>query len=265
MRRRQFATLVILCISQASLAGVVADELRFDARKLFQESVIQNLNLSVDGSAIELERGELIEDDGPAAGYSYKPNEERLSAGTWIKKELMLSDPRAVAATLLVGPGGKLQALVNGNAVGLGPAKRIGGYWQSYSLPVDSLRAGKNEFVLHGDGKIWIARDDEFAAGSRTVTRHPNRSAKSQDRGKTWDYGGLGPDGGVDGEYYVRLFLDRFRSRGSLRLPVLDAGNLASSPVAPPLASIGPLRIRAEAEADQAGSVTMQIRTGPTP
>ena len=55
---------------------------------------------------IELEEGELFEDDGPAAGFSYKPNEERLSDRVWAKKELIVPNPSARKATLLVGPGG---------------------------------------------------------------------------------------------------------------------------------------------------------------
>jgi hypothetical protein len=38
--------------------------------------------------------------------------------------------------------------------------------------------------VLRGSGKVLIARDDEFALGSRTRTHHPNRSAKSTDAGR---------------------------------------------------------------------------------
>jgi len=45
-------------------------------------SVTANVRLSADGKAVELESAELLEDDGPAAGYSYKPNEEKLSASS---------------------------------------------------------------------------------------------------------------------------------------------------------------------------------------
>lgn len=156
----------------------------------------------------------LIEDDGPAAGYSYKPNEELLSPEVWIKKELMIDDPAAEKATLLIGRqagknGGPLEVTINGQTAKLTPAGKAGRAWEAYELDTELLKAGKNEIVLRGSGKIGIARDDEYAAGSRERTHHPNRSAKSTDGGRTWDYEHLGPKGDIDGEYYVRLFLHR--------------------------------------------------------
>lgn len=238
-------------------------QVRLDARTLAEKSVGRNVRLATDGSAIELERGELFEDDGPAAGYSYKPNEERLSSQVWVKKELLIPDARADRATLLVAPGGDLRAIVNGTAVDLKPGTKAGNYWQTYSLPIETLKAEKNEIVLHGTGKVWIARAEDFAAGSRTRTKHPNRSARSTDGGKTWDYDRLGSAGDVDGEYYVRLLLDRYRARGVLTLPVMDIGNLAGRPISPALETVGPLRIGFQAEAGT-GRLSMRARSGPS-
>jgi hypothetical protein len=41
--------------------------LRWDAKQLFERSVTEGVRLTADGSAVELDEGELIEDDGPAA------------------------------------------------------------------------------------------------------------------------------------------------------------------------------------------------------
>ena len=71
------------------------ETLRLDARSLFEKSVSRHLRLSEDQSAIVLEWGELFEDDGPAAGYSYKPAAEDLSNGVWIRKELIIANPKA--------------------------------------------------------------------------------------------------------------------------------------------------------------------------
>ena len=48
-----------------------------------------------DATAFELDRGELVEDDGPAAGFSYQPNEELLAKDIWLRKQLVVDDPRA--------------------------------------------------------------------------------------------------------------------------------------------------------------------------
>ncbi len=241
-----------------------AQVLHLDARTLYERSVTWNLRLSSDGDAVVLEEGELFEDDGPAAGYSYRPNEEKLSANTGIKKELVVPNPSARKATLLLARGGDIQAVVNGRGVKLHDAGMVGNYWRAYGFDPGALKPGLNQIVIHGSGMIWIARDDEFSAGSRTRTRHPNRSAKSADGGKTWDYDRLGTGGGVDGEYYVRLFLNHYRPRGSLTLPVIDAGNLAGKPVGPPLASIGPVEIAMDAEMGSAGRINVRARSGST-
>lgn len=242
-----------------------AESVRWNARRLYESSVTEGVRLTADGSAVELDEGELVEDDGPAAGFTYGPNEERLSATTWAKKELLIADPRTRRATLLVGPGGAMKAVVNGKAVELTGATKAGGYWEAYALPPDVLMAGVNEIVLHGGGRLWVARVEDFAAGSRERSRHPNRSARSTDGGKTWDHDRLGTKGDLDGEYYVRLFLDRFRARGTLILPVMDAGNLAGRTVAPPLAELGPVRVSVRAEGGDSASLALSVRFGPTP
>jgi hypothetical protein len=238
--------------------------LQWDAQTLYDRAIGYHVRLSEDGKAVELERGELFEDDGPAAGYSYRPNEETLSGQTWIKKDLLIPNPQARTATLLVARGGDLQAVINGQPQRMEPRGKAGNYWQAYAFDPGVLKVGKNEIVLHGTGKLWIARDDEYATGSRTRKRHPNRSAKSTDGGKTWDYDRLGPDGAIDGEYYVRLVLDHHRPEGSLLLPVIDAGNLPQKAVSPPIASIGPIRIRLQADPGSAGQVTAEVRAGTT-
>lgn len=248
---------LLLLTLAASVAR--ADELRLNARTLFEQSVTRDVRLSADGSAIELDEGELIEDDGPAAGFSYRPNEERLSDRVWIRKELIVPNPAARRATLLIGPGGALQCRINGKSVELKSPGKAGNYWQTYAIPPEVLTAGKNTIVLSGVGKVWIARAEDFAAGSLDRPKHPNRSARSGDAGKTWDSDRLGPNGDIDGEYYVRLYLDHHRPAGTLTLPVLDAGNLAGRAVAPPLTRPVPIRVHLDAP----GS-TFRIRSGPT-
>lgn len=252
---------LLIVVWLGSTGRVSAEELRLDARALFERSVTRDVRLSADGLAVELDEGELIEDDGPAAGFSYKPNEERLSDKVWIKKELLIPRPAARKATLLVGPGGDFKAILNGKAVELKPAGNTGNYWQTYAFPPDVLKEGKNEIVLYGAGKVWIARAEDFATGSETRLKHPGRSFRSSDSGKTWTRDRLGPAGDIEGEYYVRLFLDHYGPAGSLVLNVLDTGNLAGQPVAPPLANSLPIRVRPNADSE----VRLRARSGTTP
>jgi hypothetical protein len=249
-----------------ALALLLAAQAEWDARTLFEKSAIEGLRLSADGSAIELDRGVLVEDDGPAAGKSYKPQDEEISGARRIRKEFLLPDPRAGKATLLVAPGGDLGAIVNGKEVPLRKEGSEGTYWQAYAFDPAALVAGRNEIVLHGTGKVWIARDDEYAAGSLTRTGHPNRSARSDDGGRTWRDAGLGRTNDVDGEYLVRLHLDRHRSEGWLTLPVIDAGNLEGRAVAPPVSSVEAVRVLSLGT-HEAPRVLYAIRgrSGPTP
>lgn len=256
----------ILALAACAAGGpAAADELRLDAKALYGRAVASDVRLSSDGAAVVLDESELIEDDGPAAGYSYKPNEERLSDTVWIKKELSVPDPVARKATLLVGPGGDLRAIVNGKPVELGPAEKTGNYWQAYTIPPATLTAGTNEVVLSGPGRVWIARAEDFAAGSTERPTHPGRSLRSADGGRTWVRDCLGPVGDVRGEYYVRLVLDRYRPAGSLTMPVVDAGNLAGRVVAPPLSGPVPVRVHLDAEGGGVGTVRLRVRTGTTP
>lgn len=247
---------------------------RWTAAQLFAEATSTNLRLSADGSAIELAEGELIEDDGPAAGFSYKPNEEKLGPDVRIKKTLIVDDPRTKEAILLVGTGGKIEATINGDEASLEPLGKEGNYWQKFRFAATHLKKGPNEFVIRGTGSIYIARDEDFAKGSTTRTKHPNRSAKSTDGGKTWSDTQLGTKGDVDGEYYVRLFLKRHpreaylpMTSGTLTLPIIDLGNLGNlggREIPPTSTAIGPVDVDRRWEPDSA-SVVYRQRFGNTP
>ncbi|MGE0606860.1 MAG: hypothetical protein AB7O62_07020 [Pirellulales bacterium] len=235
------------------------------AADLFSQGVEDHVRLSADGAAIELGRGVVIEDDGPAAGYSYRPNEELLQGDVRIRKELIVDDPRAAQSTLLIGQGGQITAAINGQPAPLELLGKQGNYWQAYRFDPRLLRIGKNEFVVGGTGKVWIARDDDYAAGSATRRQHPNRSAKSRDGGKSWNDQRLGTRDDIDGEYYVRLHLDQFHPQGKLTLPVMDAHNLMDLPLGGGLDKrIGPVRVVPDLAVAAGEAVVAQVRFGGT-
>ena len=253
MTLRRLAWVAFLCLPAQ------AATLRLDARDIFNRAVTREIRLSPDGSALQLDSGELFDDDGTAAGYSYKPNVERLSNAVWIRKQLVIADPRASAAMLLVGPGGKLSVTVNGSPQTLEAPRKTGfGQWQAYAINPAALKPGVNDIVISGAGRVWIARGDDSPVDL------PHRSARSADGGASWSVDKLGPDRDISGEYYVRVYLEHYRSKGSILLPVLDVANLAGSPLAPPITAPGPVRVSAGSDNGAQQAISIRVRSGTT-
>jgi hypothetical protein len=245
---------------------VRATTLQLEAVKLFEQSAGHHLRFSEKQAQIELESGELFEDDGPASGHSYqKPeNRETVTSQVWIKKELIIPNPRAQAAYLVVLSEAPFEAFINGVPQQLGTNLSGRSLSKAYAFDPQVLRVGRNEIILRNSGKVWIARDDEFALGSRTRTKHPYRSAKSNDAGKTWDYDHLGPEGKLDGEYGVRVFLDHYQAEGSLVLPVLDSGKLENKAIPVPIGETSPIKVALVGESGPAGRMVVRARAGST-
>ena len=240
------------------LSPAKADTLHLNARTIFERAVSTNITLSQDGSTLELQSGEVIQDDGTASGFSYKPNQEKLSPGFEIRKQLLIADPRASKAILMVGNGGNLTVEVNGHPQKLGAPQKTGWEWQAYTIDPAALKPGLNDIVISGTGMVKIARADDSYAPL------PHRSARSTDGGKSWCVDRLGPSGDIAGEYYVRLYLEHFKPHGAIVLPVMDVANLEGKPLAPPLTAPGPLRVSASAAPDPRSGVTLRVRSGTT-
>jgi hypothetical protein len=251
--------LVAAVFAACVLAPAQAATLCLDARTLFERAVSSNITLSQDRSALQLESGEVFQDDGPASGYSYKPNREKLSPGIKIRKQLLIPDPRASKAVLIVSPGGDLKVEVNGHPQKLEAPRETGWrQWQAYDIDPSALKPGVNDIVIWGTGMVQIARADDSYAPL------PHRSAHSADGGKSWSVDRLGPAGDIAGEYYVRVYLEHFQSRGSILLPVMDVANLEGNPLAPPLSAPGPLRVSVATVPDSKSGVSLRVRSGTT-
>ncbi|QDU96731.1 hypothetical protein [Lignipirellula cremea] len=266
VRSALLSGLSALAFSVLLLPGFVigAETHTWTATELFEQSVTQDVVLSPAGK-IELPSGTLIEDDGPAAGFSYYSNAEKLTAGKLLRKVLVVDRPAARSAQLLVARGGDLQVELNGKKLALGEPEKLGHYWNAYAIDPKLLKQGENAFVISGSGMLWIARDEEYAAGSLTRTHHPNRSARSLDGGKTWDDHSLGDDGGVDGEYNVRLALDQTLPQGKVTTSVIDQGNLGGGGIGPQLTKTGPLEIACQIQKSDQQSVALRIRSSDSP
>ncbi|MGV3685738.1 MAG: hypothetical protein ACO1NS_08945 [Daejeonella sp.] len=205
---------------------------------------------------IRLQDMELIEDDAPAAGlpqgykyYDKGPVEwvEDLKKGIVIKKILVVDNP-AVASARLVFKGMEVQGnreplhlslngekLIRQASVIAYPHARqyidMAGLdrWYYIDLPHEKLRKGNNEILMwtESDSTSWrvlIAHINEFKRGSLTRTS-PNRSMKSLNNGGSWSDSRLGAMNLIDGEYSIRLSLDRFLPSGEYLSPLMDLVN----------------------------------------
>ncbi len=231
-------------------------EVKFDAADIEKEAQLIQLKYDHHKGIIRLQETELIEDDAPAAGlpegytsYTKGPVEwvEDLRKGIVIKKILEIENPIAASARLvfkgmeLKGNREPLHLSLNGEKFSR-PASIIaypharqyidmGGLdrWYYIDLPHEKLRKGKNEILMwtESDSTSWrvlISHINEFKRGSLTRTS-PNRSMKSRNGGNTWSDTKLGAMDEIDGEYCVRLSIDRFLPAGEYVSPLIDLVN----------------------------------------
>ncbi len=100
-----------------------ASVLRLEVPRIFEQPITHDLRLSEGRGEIKLAVGELFEDDGPASRHSYQQpeNRETVTSRTWIKKELLIPNPHARAAYLVVLSEAPFEALINGIAQHFGP------------------------------------------------------------------------------------------------------------------------------------------------
>jgi hypothetical protein len=178
-------------IGAAFLAACVlgpaqAETLRLNAHTIYERAVTNNIALSPDGSMLQLRSGEVFQDDGPASGFSYKPNTETLSPGTVIRKQLLIPDPQASEAVLIVGGSSDLKVEVNGNPQKLGTAKPIfGEQWHAYTIDPSALKPGINDIIIRGTGKVKIARARRLLCGISAQERSQRRWGQILECGQT--------------------------------------------------------------------------------
>ncbi len=227
-------------------------EFVFDAAGIEDNAQLIKLKFDKTKRIIRLQDTELIEDDAPASGHPegytgyYKgPVEwvEDLKKGVIIKKVLEIEDPSAFSARIVFeglemqGNKASLHLSLNGEKF-VRPSTQFAFpharqyidllwvHWYYIDIPVEKLRKGKNEVLMwtETDSTSWrvlIALDKEFKRGSLTRTS-PNRSMKSSDGGRTWSDTRLGSLDLIDGEYSVRLSIDRFLPSGEYVSPIID-------------------------------------------
>ncbi len=222
-------------------------------------------NITVDeaSGSVSLRRGVLLCDE---YGRCTRRDREEIGGAVVAKKEFVLDRADVFGAQLCVAAECRdqdavLEILVNGEPV-LYRCPAQPEYWEQgwviVDVPVGALRQSKNEVLFRtvktGDWCLFI--ED---------CRWPNRSAKSKDGGRTWDYHHLGFTGSHDGEYLVRLRLDRYALSGMLTSPVIDVAELIADDLVPLPTHLGAVRTHVEADLPAGTGMTSAIRWGSTP
>lgn len=235
---RVFLFVIILAWATRPAAAQVSFDTSWTAEQLFAAS--RSAGMMLDGARVTLENHVLVEDDGPACGYSANPSAvEILKEGVVLRKTFILDrlPARRAWVTAMFYPenppepnnGRHVVFTVNGHDVSC----EVRHFWTHAAIAPSFLKKGENEVLVRTMEpdtrfKTWVALEANYAVGSDTRQHHPNRSARSTDGGLTFDDRHLGIDRTVDGEYSIRLNLEAYQPEGWLESVVIDLAEDAS-------------------------------------
>lgn len=260
--------------SADSIAPRKSLRLEWSAEKLFMNSTSRGVMLVDDG--ITLENQFLIEDDAPACGYSSEDGSVEVFKEAVVVKKILRLDQVPVSPAkiaMMVYPdfppepnnGRHLVFSINGHEI----TYEVNHFWTDAPVPASYLHPGDNIITVRAlepdtRFKTWISLDQNYHFGAAGRLAHPNRSARSVDGGKTWDFDHLGEKGIVDGEYPIRLKLSNYHSDGWLQSPVIDMAinsdiNGLKLPVVLETATI-----KLQQQSPECTQVELKARTGTT-
>ncbi|MFC1606623.1 transglutaminase-like domain-containing protein [Candidatus Latescibacterota bacterium] len=291
-----YYTMLFLFAGALLVTGESSDILiELNADDLEARGQLKQLKVNGNDGAIELNDMVLIEDDAPAIGRPEDGEDrswfERLHNGVMIRKDLVLDDPRAFSGYLLFNGleiddnDHPLNISINGNDFVRPPTKHIHPYAKQYytrewagdldnwffvEIPIGTLKKGTNEIRMWSDSddmswEVMVADNDEYKRGSSIRSSHPNRSAKSSDGGDSWDFNKLGWKGMHDGEYCIRLSLDRYAVSGEYISPVIDLAGDQGDDCIKRLLEIRESSISLDMDIPDDCSVEIFTRIGDTP
>jgi hypothetical protein len=174
---------------------------------------------------------------------------ELLSERVQAKKEFVLDNANVHGAELFLFGFAK-EISVNGKPLpAVEPLKSTG--WSRVKVPANLLQAGVNTFVFRGGGHLLL---EPGKAG---------RSFKSDDGGTTWSNRALGRNSNQEGEYLLRLRLERRAAAGWVMTQVFD---LWKEGGAGSLVKVRGLSLEEPLGKQPAGTqLTPWLRTGETP
>ncbi|MCM8815554.1 MAG: transglutaminase-like domain-containing protein, partial [Candidatus Omnitrophica bacterium] len=155
---------------------------------------------------LTLKKSVLYQDE---QGRTHYTNVERINSEIIAKKQFWLKNPLCLKAELFAFCAAGLDLTCNGVRI-KNSSKLHSSGWYVWNIPAGLLKKGLNEFVFTGNGMLLIE-----------PSLYPNRSARSFDGGKTWEFDVLGKNNG-DGEYLVRLRLEQYPEKGVATSKIYD-------------------------------------------
>jgi len=236
----------------------------------------------VDQDVLRHEIGRSVHVDSRAAW-------EEVGGPIQVRKQFVLKSPKTEGAELCVMTSGRMDACINGRDVppyervhlrsrpynGVYPADKfpeghtmhhLNGkpykeYWQGgwERIPFDPswLQEGTNTFVLSAsEGKrLRLLIEPSL---------YPDRSAVSRDGGRTWDSDHLSTARNINGEYLIRLCLQRHPAHGWVESEPVDLWPHDPAPIAR-AARVSQINIEATAEVPGGTALRIMARVGPSP
>jgi len=161
---------------------------------------------------VRLARTVMLQDE---RGMTHRENRQALSDEVHALKQFMVGSTDAVHGRLYVF-GDPARVEVDGQRVK--PIRRLPSTgWSVVRVPAEVLGKGVKEFVFSGGGEMLVEE-----------SMCPDRSALSTDGGATWNFRAMGPQGMNDGEFLVRLRLERYPVGADLTSPPIDLAALAA-------------------------------------
>ncbi len=217
---------------------------------------------------VKLLKTELIADE---MGVTTGNMEEIVIGRTWVKKEFFLDDVESDKSVLLIHwneyssnvlkeENFFLWVVVNDHPIKLDfdVDRMLNGGWIRCDVPVEFLKTGINTIILKNE------TDHEFII-SLEASRIPDRSAKSIDGGKTWDYNHLGKGNFIDGEYLIRLRLDRYPSKAEIKSDFIELASMVTDNLIKPKIKLKKINITLDKETPPGTALILQVRGGSSP
>jgi hypothetical protein len=190
-----------------------------DLAALFRDVGVvgKNDGLALDGrEVIADEEGRAIEEFMNYAETAF----EELSATTWVRKSFKvasgLKEGRICIAGFPLRGKGRVEGTFNGKSFSV-PGKVSPGWYSDWLIiPTPGpVKAGDNELILRTSGNlVWRLFIEPSVL--------PNRSARSNDQGRSWDDSNLGLGGFIDGEYVIRLSGQSRQKTGTVSCPPIQ-------------------------------------------
>jgi hypothetical protein len=219
-----------------------------------------------------------------------KASAELVSGLTWVRKDFVLESPFARSAELCVFTNGRLLVSFNGQDIsgykrtydrvraynGVYPANKFPkehalhsrngkpyheywqGGWERIPIPTRLLRKGTNTVIIH-------AKKGQSMKFLIEESLYPNRSAVSRDGGATWDYDHLSRTRNINGEYVIRLALQRHPTSGWVESEAVDLWLPLGDSAMPVPTEILNLEIKALQDKPFRTALALQARLGSTP